>query len=687
MKRPGLGGRLLLFSTVLLAIPWLGYRYIGEMKEFLLDGQREAQLLAVGAVATVLHDRADLFEPADSPSEPVLEQNALYVYPLQTAIELDGYATDWGELLARSTPYGEKSTLFKRHAALPVSPYFTLVLGERADTLYGFLRVNDGRLVYRHPSYQRLDNSDQVRLALVSPDSWIGRFVLITEGQGNVTAYEVQDNWQYPLTGRPLNDLAGVWREHSDGYDLEFSLPVNWLGPERRLWLSVVDVDDPEERSIEAIAATLPKERSGTLNRLIFRSAELERIVQGLARSDAGVCVVDRHGRVRAVVGGKASDGNLCADTDRISHDLVEDALAGRQRVMQRPGVSSAETLIVAAHPIYAGRSVIGAVLLEKNSAHILSLQRHTLSQLALATLLVLLLVVVGLLLFGAWLAFRIRRLKREAAAAIDGYGRVVKDTLASDRLAHDDLGELSRGISDLLARLRRYIGFLETVPRMLRHEILNPINSISMSLQKLAEASDGRNEAAIGTARQATRQLEQIVNSLTEAAHIDDALTGDKFEAFDLAELVSQYVTNSSLLHPGRRLLYQGPTSGVHVAGSDLRLAQLLDKIKDNALDFSHSSGEIRFVLEGGEHHARLRILNEGPPIPQAVLEALFLGMESHRSQCDGTPHLGIGLYIAKRIALRHGGDLTVANRDDVDGVRVTLRLPLVGDPFTERR
>jgi len=41
--------------------------------------------------------------------------------------------------------------------------------------------------------------------------------------------------------------------------------------------------------------------------------------------------------------------------------------------------------------------------------------------------------------------------------------------------------------------------------------------------------------------------------------------------------------------------------------------------------------------------------------------------------------PHLGIGLYIAKRIALHHGGELTVANREPVSGVRVSLRLPLV--------
>ena len=200
MSRLGLGGRLLLFSSVLLAIPWLGYRYVGEMKEFLLDGQQEAQLLAVRAVATVLHDRPDLFDTAVTPLQPALERNALYVYPLETAIELDGYTTDWGALLARSKDYGEDSTLYKRHDRLAVSPLFSLLLGERADSIYGLLRVNDDQIVYRHPGYQRLDNSDQLRLALVDADGRVRRFILATEGQGSISTYEVQQDWQYPLS-------------------------------------------------------------------------------------------------------------------------------------------------------------------------------------------------------------------------------------------------------------------------------------------------------------------------------------------------------------------------------------------------------------------------------------------------------------------------------------------------------
>ncbi len=681
MKRRGigLGGRLLLFSSVLLAIPWLGYRYIEEMKEFLLDGQQEAQSLAVRAVATVLHDRYDLFEPFDSPSNSSLELKALYVYPLDNELQTDGYATDWGALLERKKHFGPESTLYTRTGELAASVSFSLVLGTRSEYIHGFLQVNDQSLVYRHPQYRRLDNSDHVRLAMIGPDGQLRRLVFVTEGQGTISSYEVQENWKYPTTGQPLFQLYGLWQERSDGYDLEFRFPSAWLGDRQRMLLSVVDVDEPQQRHIRAVVATLPKEWSGALNRVIVRSPDLERILQGLGRSDASICVVDRYRRVRAVLGGQDTEGNLCADADRISQDLVKDALEGRQSVQHRGDRVNGETLIVASHPIYADDEVIGAVLLEKNSARILDLQRDTLTHVALATFLVLLLVVAGLLMFGACLAFRIRRLQREAALAIDADGRVLRSTLRSDQSAHDGLGELSRGISDLLRRLQRYTGFLETVPRTLRHEILNPVNTIGMSLQKLSRASDERTDGvSIKAAQQASRQLERIVNSLTEAANIDAALTEDVSEVLDLATVAHEYVENSSLLHPDRTLVYRGPDSGVMVRGSDLRIAQLLDKLKDNALDFSAAESEILFVLETSGDWAQLSVLNEGAPIPEPVLRSLFVGMTSHRAGTDGQPHLGIGLYIAKHIATHLGGELEVANRDDVSGVRVSLGVPL---------
>ncbi len=679
MKRRGLsiGARLLLFSSVLLALPWLGYRYIEEMKQFLLQGQEEAQTLAVRAVATVLHDRPEWFDVTESAGDTWLAQNALYAYPIDSSIQIDGYASDWGKVLERKKHYGPESTVYTRSGELAGSVAFDLVLGERGEFIYGFVRVTDAQRVYRHPGYRSLDRSDHLRLAWFGAAGVMRRIVLVTEGPGTVSAYEVEANWRYPTTGEAL-PVRGEWQERGRGFDVEFRIPAEWLRYPQRFGVSVVDVDDAGERPIEAVVATVPKAWSQDLNRLIVRSPELERIIQGLGRSDARICVVDRYGRVRAVLGGQGTAGDLCADTDRIGQELFQDALDGRQNVLHRHDARTGEHLIVAAHPIYAGDQVMGTVLLEKNSARILDLQRDTLSHAALATFAVLMLVVAGLLSFGAWLAFRIRRLKRAAGAAIDADGRIVQDALHIDRAAGDDLGDLSRGISSLLARLKRYIGFLETVPRTLRHEILNPVNTISMTLQTLSRRAGGETAALVKSAQQATRQLELIVNSLTEAAHIEDALKQDAPAVFDLAELVREYVANSAQLNAGANLVYDGPPAGVYARGSDVRIAQLMDKVKDNALDFARNGSPIRFVLEKNCDWVNLSVRNQGPRVPGHVLEALFAGMAPHRPTTEGRPHLGMGLFIAHRIAEHHGGQLQVTNRQHPSGVDVTLRIPL---------
>jgi len=86
----------------------------------------------------------------------------------------------------------------------------------------------------------------------------------------------------------------------------------------------------------------------------------------------------------------------------------------------------------------------------------------------------------------------------------------------------------------------------------MLRHEILNPVNTISMSLQNIQQKNDS---ADITTASNAIKQLQVIVSSLTEAANIDEALQQDEVEVIDIAALLVEYVSNSQLKHVGAKL------------------------------------------------------------------------------------------------------------------------------------
>jgi len=113
---------------------------------------------------------------------------------------------------------------------------------------------------------------------------------------------------------------------------------------------------------------------------------------------------------------------------------------------------------------------------------------------------------------------------------------------------------------------------------------------------------------------------------------------------------------------------------------GAPELIAQMLDKLVANAVEFAKPGTPIEVGLEREIANVRLEVANEGPPLPMAMDGRLFDSMVSVREErTTGGPHLGLGLYIVRLIAEFHGGRARAANRSDGDGVRVSVVLPLV--------
>ncbi len=590
-----LGTRLLAFSSIFLVmLPWFGYLFIEKIESSLLQGQEEAQSMSASAIATLLNGYTGLFDT---------DEHALYVYPFKQSINVDAYAEDWQQLKTQFTSYGDDA--------------FLLLLASDSQHLYIYLQVRDDNIVYRNPRYASLDSSDHIRLEYIDANNQRHRLVILTAAQGSVSVYEVQQDWTSWKSGKHVNAVYGVWRETATGYDVEIRLPEKWLEPNRRLSLSVVNVFGENERNVESIVSTHTlnnNTNNNVLNPLLFQSAEISTVLKNLSESDSRICVIDKYRRVRAVIGGQALRASLCHAIDKVSASLVDKVLLGEAQVKRIE--EQGETLIVAARPVFDGDEVIGAVLVSKNSRQILSRQRDTLNNVMLATLAIFALVFISLLVFSSWLAFRINRLKNQTASLIDDSGRFISYVKLSDAEHGDEIGELSRSFSSLLGKLNSYTRFLETVPRMLRHEILNPVNTISMSLQNIQQKNDS---VDIATASNAIKQLQVIVSSLTEAANIDEALKQDELEIIDIAALLAEYVSNSQRKHAQAKLHYDGVSNGVYVRANDIRIVQLLDKLKDNALDFSSADTEICFRLDANQHQKIvISVKNTGETIPQ---------------------------------------------------------------------
>ncbi|MGH8196168.1 MAG: ATP-binding protein, partial [Woeseiaceae bacterium] len=70
------------------------------------------------------------------------------------------------------------------------------------------------------------------------------------------------------------------------------------------------------------------------------------------------------------------------------------------------------------------------------------------------------------------------------------------------------------------------------------------------------------------------------------------------------------------------------------------------------------------------------IAVTNPGPPLPERMRSQLFDSMVSVRPDESGK-HLGLGLYIARLIAVGHGGSIAALNVEG--GVSFEVRLPSV--------
>ncbi|MEJ2175241.1 MAG: proteobacterial dedicated sortase system histidine kinase, partial [bacterium] len=170
--------------------------------------------------------------------------------------------------------------------------------------------------------------------------------------------------------------------------------------------------------------------------------------------------------------------------TEDFAVSLPDDVLAtGRDisaALQGTPGTRTRRTpdgralVVSAAHPIWNGDEVAGVVVVEETTNPIASLRSEALERLLLFTLIAFAAAAALLIGYASRLSHRIRMLRDEAESAIDARGRISR--LATGSHASDEIGDLSRSFSEMLARLAQHHAYLESMAGRLSHELRTPI-------------------------------------------------------------------------------------------------------------------------------------------------------------------------------------------------------------------
>ncbi len=670
--------QLLLVSLLTLVLPWAGCEFIRETESALRQSQQQMLSGTARAVAESLERYPEEFPASLGANETPADQ--LYGHRLDTEPLVDGYFNDW--------PLPPEAL---REVRGPEGA-IRFVVGLRGRYVFLYVAVADRNVVYASPS--TIANvggpryADRVVVTSANPPMASESLVFAAEAPGPVVAY-LRNSFGFA----PEPAVQARWQDVAGGYQLEARIPAKLLGT--HLGINVFNTSSEREAGVRS--ASFAGQVPGPF---VTTSPDLTVLAEKLVQPGTRMLLTDRNGWRIAAVGspGTAMQPSQGAVSNwlRVAYKaLVEPgtepafaepdpgglerqpyiatALDGSSSESWFRSLDSGRAIVAVAEPVNSDGNTIGSVVLQQGTDAILSLRNEGLARLMNVTIIATLLVAAALLGYASWLSRRIRRLSLAAEDAVEGPSlRVALPSAASG----DEIGDLSRSFSYVLGQLADYNDYLRSLASKLSHELRTPLAIVTSSLENLEhEGLEGAPADYTARARDGAERLRRILNAMSEASRVEELMEHAEPERFDLRDVLSSTVDAYRDVYPDRRFEFDSASDLATVHGSPELLIQMLDKLVDNAVDFSSEGDVIGIGLDADGAELTLSVHNPGPPLPERMRSQLFDSMVSVRT--DGSDkHLGLGLYVAKLIAEGHGGRIAAENTDG--GVRFSVVLPV---------
>jgi len=230
------------------------------------------------------------------------------------------------------------------------------------------------------------------------------------------------------------------------------------------------------------------------------------------------------------------------------------------------------------------------------------------------------------------------------------------------------DVARLEREVEQ-----RRRLAALGDVAAAFAHEVRNPLNAVSMGLQRLGAEFPAEPAAEYGRfvdlLQGEVRRLNAIVEQFLSLAR-PLPLTPAPVAVSDLVREVAVLV-EAPARAAGVRVRVRAGDDGPVIAADRGHLTQVLLNLLLNAVQAMPAGGTVTVAAEAVRDGVALTVDDTGPGIPDDVRARIF---DPYFTTRPGG--LGLGLAIARRIVEAHGGSLEAGTAPG-GGARFRVRLP----------
>ena len=217
---------------------------------------------------------------------------------------------------------------------------------------------------------------------------------------------------------------------------------------------------------------------------------------------------------------------------------------------------------------------------------------------------------------------------------------------------------------------------FAEQMIGIVSHDLRNPMSSIQLGVQLLAEGDPTPSERILTriqrSAERATRLIADLLDFTQARVGKGLAITP---EPIDLHAVMVATVDELSLLYPTRSLRAVRIGEGVCPADAN-RLEQLVGNLVSNAMAYGRPERPVTVTSTVAADSFAIAVHNEGPPIPLSAQERIFQPLTRGTSATSPVRSVGLGLFIVSEIAKAHGGKALVESTIE-HGTTFTVRMP----------
>jgi heavy metal sensor kinase len=280
--------------------------------------------------------------------------------------------------------------------------------------------------------------------------------------------------------------------------------------------------------------------------------------------------------------------------------------------------------------------------------------------------------------LFGWWLV----RGTLRPIAQIDEAARRISASQLEERIplagSGDELDRLAATFNEMTERLHSGVGQIRRFASNAAHELRAPIarlrHRVEDALSRERDAS--ADEKLLGETLADVDRVAGIVRSLLELAHTEGGLDPRQIERVDLSSLLDGVVEFFAPTADLRGVSFERRyPADLVVRGEHHWLRQLFANLVDNAIKYSNRGGRIEIEGAATDGTVQVRVHDYGRGIPPEEQARVFDPF--HRASGEASiPGVGLGLALARQIALAHGGRIQLASTEG-QGSTFTVLLP----------